>query len=370
MLDNVTIGEALGYELVDGVYHDSNGNEVTGIIGVVCGSNINNVSDRINDVELADIFGYKLVDGIYYDTLVLPVDASVTFNPNSNEKFIITKEKVGYQIDREKLLKDIDIYLNTNKKTLNAQLLKITPKTTKLMIENSTYKIASFSTYYGQSQDSRKYNIRLAVEKLNGCILGASEVLSFNQIVGDRTENNGFLNSKVIENGVYVDGVGGGVCQVSTTLYNASLLSGLEILERHQHSIAPTYIEPSFDAMVSGSYCDLKIKNNSLGFIFIKGECDGFNVTFTIYGQKPKFSYRKVSKIIETYKPDVDDVILDSELLEGEKVYTRLAKDGVKSEGYLLTYNKNDLVSEKRLSVDKYKAVKGEIRVGTRKSNI
>lgn len=311
-----------------------------------------------------------VVDGIYYDTLVLPIDATISFNPNSSDKFTITKEKAGYQIDREKLLKDIDLCLNKNLKTLKVNLIKIQPKISENALRKCTYKVASFSTYYGQSQDSRKHNISLAVEKLNGYVLGSGEVLSFNKIVGDRTEINGFLNSKVIENGVYVDGVGGGVCQVSTTLYNASLLSGLEVLERHQHSIKPLYVEPSFDAMVSGNYCDLKIKNNTSGFIFIKGVCDGENVTFTIYGEKNKLSYKRVSKIIETFKPDANDIIYDSEMAEGERVFTRLAKDGVKSEGYLLTYNENGLVSQKRLSVDNYKAVKGEIRVGTGKTSI
>lgn len=309
-----------------------------------------------------------VVDGIYYDTLIEPCNASVKFNPLSNEMFIIEKEKVGYQIDREKLLSDIDSSLNSNVKTLKVSLNKVMPKITYQTIKNSTYETASFSTYYGDSQPSRKHNIKLAVEKINGCVLGSGETFSFNQVVGDRTEENGFQSSKVIENGVYVDGVGGGVCQVSTTLYNAALLSGLEIIERHQHSVMASYIEPSFDAMVSGNYSDFKFKNNTSGFVFIKGVCDGKNVAFTFYGLKPKYSYKRASKVIETYEPSGYEIIFDETLKAGERVYSRFSKNGVKSEGYLQVYDNKGLIREKRLSVDKYKSVKGEIRVGTGKS--
>lgn len=96
------------------------------------------------------------------------------------------------------------------------------------------------------------HNIALAAEKINGCILADGEEFSFNGRVGARTESNGFLSAPIILEGDFVEGVGGGVCQASTTVYNAALLAGMEITEQHPHSLRVGYVEPSFDAMVSG----------------------------------------------------------------------------------------------------------------------
>lgn len=101
------------------------------------------------------------------------------------------------------------------------------------------------------------------------------EEFSFNAAVGERTEERGYSTAKVIENGKFVEGVGGGVCQVSSTVYNCALLSGLTVTERHRHSLAVSYVEPSFDAMVSYSYADLRFYNDTGKSVFIVADADG-----------------------------------------------------------------------------------------------
>ncbi|HKL94383.1 MAG TPA: VanW family protein, partial [Clostridia bacterium] len=104
---------------------------------------------------------------------------------------------------------------------------------------------ATFSTTYSNSSPNRKHNIKLAASKLN-ITLYPDEIFSFNRIVGERSEARGFLTAHIILDGKFVDGVGGGVCQVSTTLYNCALLSDLEILCAHRHSLPVSYVAPSF----------------------------------------------------------------------------------------------------------------------------
>ena len=121
-------------------------------------------------------------------------------------------------------------------------------------------KLSSYTTYFNQEEKDRSQNIAIAASLIDGIILQAYGEFSFNQTVGRRTAETGFKQAKIIVNGEYVLGVGGGVCQVSTTLYNAALKSGLTVTEFHPHSLRVGYVAPSRDAMVS-SQSDLKLYN-------------------------------------------------------------------------------------------------------------
>src|SRR5699024_1062257 len=105
------------------------------------------------------------------------------------------------------------------------------------------------------------------------------------ETTGPRTKENGYENANIIIDGNYVSGTGGGVCQASTTLYNALLLANMEILSVHHHSLPASYVPLSFDAMVIEGYADLIFKNTSNSPIFIKTICDENNVTVEIYGK-------------------------------------------------------------------------------------
>ncbi len=309
-----------------------------------------------------------VVDGIFYDTAVFPVDATVGFSPNKDSVFSFTSEKLGRGVDKEKLIDDVNLALSKNETSVVASFIELKPTVTVQDLKRYTYKLASFSTYYSVSSNNRKQNIKIATEKINGKILRSGEEFSFNKTVGERTEKNGFLSATVIENGEFLDGVGGGVCQVSTTLYNCALLSGLKTTERHAHSLVPSYIEPSFDAMVSGNVCDLKFINNTNGNVYIKAVADGEKLTFVFFGEKPKFTFERLSNVLETISPPSDEVIEDETLEVGETICVKSSKDGLKSEGYILAKDYSGNISKIKLHTDVYKSVRGQVRVGVDKT--
>ena len=144
--------------------------------------------------------------------------------------------------------------------------------------------MGEYSTSYSSSGSSRKNNIELAAKALNGTKVNAGEKFSFNKTVGIRSAKRGYLPAPVIENGKYVDGVGGGVCQVSTTLYNAALLAGLKVTEYHPHTLAVSYVSPSRDAMVSGTYSDLKFVNTTDCPVYIRVLTGTYYVRCELYG--------------------------------------------------------------------------------------
>lgn len=121
--------------------------------------------------------------------------------------------------------------------------------------------LASFNTIILDSESNRVSNIRLAAQKINGYILKPGETFSFNEVVGKRNYENGYKKSRILVNGKGDEGVGGGICQLSSTLYNAAEKSGLEIIERHSHSGEVSYVPRGRDAAVSYGYKDLKFKN-------------------------------------------------------------------------------------------------------------
>ena len=177
----------------------------------------------------------------------------------------------------------------------------------------------------------------------------SGKTLSFNNIVGARVKERGFLPAKIIEKGEFVEGVGGGVCQVSTTLYNAALLSGLEIEEYHPHSLAVSYVPPSRDAMVSGTYFDLKISNPYPTPVYIRASVTGGSVAFSIYGYDDGTAYSLSSEVTGAIPAPEESCASPEE--------ARAGKDGLTSESYL-TVTRGSYVKTVLLRKDKYAPVK------------
>lgn len=304
-----------------------------------------------------------VVDGIYLDTVKREKDAKIIFNPNNEKVFDIINEENGFELDKEKLINDIDIALNLGEKEVVAKFNVIKPKITKIdLAKESNYRV-SFTTYYGTSTENRKHNIKLASSKINGIILNDGEEFSFNKIVGVRNEENGFLPAKIIYNGDYTEGVGGGVCQVSTTLYNASLLCGLKITEQHPHSLNVGYVEPSFDAMVNSYSSDLRFVNNTGGRLYIRCLADDNRIKVTFYGLKQNEVYERVSVVTEE-TPCLDYLYEEDDSLSiGSQITVRYPKEGIKSEGYLIKYLNGERVSNVKIRKDSYNGTKGLIKI-------
>jgi len=143
---------------------------------------------------------------------------------------------------------------------------------------------SAYFTNYASSSANRKSNLALAASKLDGHLLQPGEVFSYNDRVGPRTESRGWKTAHQFQDGQIVDGIGGGVCQSSSTLYNAVLMGGLKIVERHNHSLPVAYLSPARDASVSYGHLDFKFANNTDGPLYITAAADGKKFHIRLYG--------------------------------------------------------------------------------------
>ena len=209
--------------------------------------------------------------------------------------------------------------------------------------------LSSYTTYFDGGNGARSHNIRLAASEIDGTVLENGEIFSFNGTVGPRSAERGFERANIIENGEFVEGIGGGVCQVSTTLYNAALLAGCKVVEYHPHSLAVSYVPPSRDAMVSGTFFDLKFENATGSTVYINAVTGENFVCFKIYGRDFGIKYDLSSSVtgaIEAPEEFTEDIAL-----------VREGKKGIISEGYL-TVTENGVTREIFLRRDKYSPLK------------
>ena len=219
-------------------------------------------------------------------------------------------------------------------------------------------KMSSYTTYFNEKEWGRCENIRIAASLLDGITVQGYGEFSFNKAVGKRTEEAGFKEAKIIVNGEYAQGVGGGVCQVSTTLYNAALKSGLMVTELHPHSLKVSYVQPSRDAMVSDTsdFCFF----NPYPFpvrltmrFFSGGICAEFSGIGD--GKRRELVSRTLGEI-----PPPEPIVKPRE--EGEEEgYLRFPQKGIKSELYLEEYAGKVLLSRKLLRRDEYRPIRGII---------
>ncbi len=228
---------------------------------------------------------------------------------------------------------------------------------------------AKFYTSYSQSSPERKHNIKLAASKIDKTFLDVNAEFSFNKTVGDRTEENGFQKAKIIINNRFVEGYGGGVCQASTTLYNAVILSGLEVTEYHPHSLPVSYVAPSFDAMVNSGSADLRFINNTKNPIIITAEATESQITICIFGQPMREKYVRQSLVTGEISAPPEEIVFDDnldypDLYEGERKVLSYSKNGLTSEGVLIKYENGKIISSRVIRKDAYNAMRGIIIIG------
>lgn len=256
----------------------------------------------------------------------------------------VTKEQVGQRVDDRYLDCGILNHLAFNKKVevvINQEDAKVCYADN---IKFSNLK-SEFVTYiWGNNQEGRINNIAVALSKFNGKVVKPNEVVSFNRIVGETSEQNGFKKAKIIVNGEYVDDFGGGVCQAATTIYNALLLAGVDVVEANPHSLKVGYVKGSFDAMVATGLSDLVFKNNTNGNLYFYTYCNGKECGVKIFGEENEYEIKRRSE-------DVD--------FSAEK-FPNVA---YKTEGYLEYYKNGEKVKEEKIRRDSYFKVKKKASV-------
>jgi len=264
----------------------------------------------------------------------------------------IVDEVIGYEFDLEKLCEDLK---KSNFPLIHVEVKEAIPKITSKSLKEQgiNEKVASFSTKFSTSNVPRSHNIKLASSIISGTVLSPGEIFSFNNTVGERTKERGYKEAGVYLNGEVAEGLGGGICQVSTTLYNAVLLADLEIVERSNHSLTVPYVPLSRDASVSWNHPDLKFKNNTNHSIYIGTETKGNTITFDLFGTKNNKEVELISTVLSKKSPPIlykEDASLqpDTEIVvENGHV------------GYVSTLIKNiyidgELISSEVVSKDKY----------------
>lgn len=236
------------------------------------------------------------------------------------------------------------------------------PKDIATAVSDGQKLIARFSTYYGDSKPNRKDNVALACRKIDGTVLYPEDEFSFNDIVGARTVENGFKSAYIIKDGEFVEGIGGGVCQVSSTLYNCALLANLTITCVRAHSLPVSYVAPSFDAMVSTT-SDLRFVNTLSSPVTIKMFADGKYLKAKMYGIE-SCAIRRRSQTIETLPFEVE-YRDDATLKLGEEVIDTYGKAGLRSQGFLEYYQNGKLLKTVLIRKDTYFPQKRIVLRGT-----
>lgn len=210
-------------------------------------------------------------------------DAYLTIN---NGTVTMVPSKEGIRIDLEATLQNLKKGIESNQ--FSALDMVYTSKNT-VQVTNDDLKplttiLASYTTYYDSSNESRTHNIEIASNKINGTLIKPGQIFSFNDVVGERTAEAGFDDAPVMIDGKLVPGIGGGICQVSSTLFNTALLSGMTIVERTPHFEPVGYIPAGRDATVAYGYLDFQFKNPYSKPVYVLSIMNGGEITIYIIG--------------------------------------------------------------------------------------
>ncbi len=246
--------------------------------------------------------------------------------------------------------------------------LIITPATKTINdigLEAFPYEIATFTTRFDATNYSRSNNLQIATDKIDGTVLMPGEEFSFNEVVGKRTIEEGYQDAKIYENGRVVDGLAGGICQVSSTLYNAALLSNLEVTERSNHSFTTSYLPAGRDATVVYGVKDLKFVNTRNYPIKIDGGLESGILRFTIYGikEEEELDIRIFATVVDTI-PGRTETKVDYSLAPGQVVIEQSGHAGCRSVTTMKKYLDGELVYDEVISSDTYNQMTTIKRVG------
>lgn len=256
-----------------------------------------------------------------------------------NGEFVYTKSQEGVSIDVDEtvqMLKEAVAASDGTEAqiavTANAKIEQ--PVVTEETAAKCKDKIGTFSTVFNAGNVNRSKNLANAARLISGTVVYPGETFSVHDAISPLTEENGYYEAASYNNGKVEDSLGGGVCQVSTTLYNAVLKAELEIVERSPHSMVVSYVKPSMDAAIAGDYKDFKFKNNTEVPIYIQGGTYSGTIYFNIYGEETRNPNREVrfeSEVTETIQPGADKITYDKTKPESYMTVTQEAHTGYKA---------------------------------------
>ncbi|MCI8556512.1 MAG: hypothetical protein HFI19_01860 [Lachnospiraceae bacterium] len=260
-----------------------------------------------------------------------------------NGTFQIVDGNTGTKLDVEGSIQAIQDYIENDWDKENGRItLPVEtdyPRGSREELSRVKDVLGTFTTSYSTSGPSRSQNVSNGARLINGTVLYPGDTFSTYEVVSPFTTANGYEMAGSYLNGKVVDSLGGGICQVSTTLYNAVLLSELEVVERSNHSMIVTYVDPSADAAIAGTYKDFKFKNDSDAPIYIEGVTANKQITFTIYGEETRPSNRTVKYVSQTLSTTDPGAVIIAD--PGQPIGYRVAESahrGVQAELYKHVY--------------------------------
>lgn len=280
----------------------------------------------------------------------------------------ISSEKPGIMLDREKTKDKIISSISTKSRTAELQVQKIEPEFTKEELKGLK-PAGAFTTNVRHEDTNRFHNIKVATNLINGTILKPNEVFSFNSVANNEKTQKLYKVGTVLVNQAPKKAVGGGICQVSSTLYNAALQSGLKVVERRHHSIPVDDGVPlGRDAAVSRGTEDLKFKNNN-SISVVTGKFVGDRITFKIFSQKPPTGEIIIKTEKEKLKPPPPMITNNPNLPEGEIIRKREARIGFKVVTKRETKAPSGEITKQKVSEDLFPPQGTLIIVGTKETN-
>lgn len=276
---------------------------------------------------------YADVDGI--DLMISPEEAQKAIETENKEEYIF------------------DLKITKAEKTIN-----------DLGTEAFPYLISTFSTKYDASNRNRSTNLQIAAQKINGKVLMPGEEFSFNKVVGKRTVEEGYKDAKIYADGGVVDGLAGGICQISSTLYNSVLLANLQITERRNHSFTTSYLPAGKDATVVWGTTDFRFVNSRSYPIKIEATVNNGIAEFKIHGMQEETEYEvKILPVKTKSIPYTTTYEEDPSVMPGQQKVKQAGHAGYKVTTYKELRQNGVVVSKEVISNDTYNPMRAIIRV-------
>lgn len=289
-----------------------------------------------------------------------PINASVATFDFNTRSFTFNSDSPGSYVDGDDLYAQVISKLESGESyaTLTVEPEILLASVTKAELMNSFKKVSSYTTDT-TSNSNRNTNIKLSAAAINGTTVLPGETFSFNKATGQRTAEKGYLPAAAIAGGQSVDEIGGGVCQTSSTLFNAVARANMEIVERSPHAWPSTYVEKGMDATVNWPNLDFKFKNSSDWPIFIVCYYQSRKVTVEIYGMSLGDGVTIDLESRVTYTSDLPTevkYVLNTDLAPGEEKTTVKARKGYEVDTYKVWYQNGQEVKREKLFKSTYRA--------------
>ena len=305
------------------------------------------------------------IDEIYNKIYKEKKDAYISENPKEIHPEINGVDFAISIKEAKKLLKE-----DKEEYTIPLKITKAEVTMADLGKEAYPYLLGNFSTTYSTNNKNRETNLKLASEKINNTIIYPNEQFSYNKIVGERTISAGYKEAMVYSDGKVVEGIGGGICQLSSTLYNAVIYANLEVTQRHNHRFLTSYVEEGRDATVSWGTLDFCFKNTRNYPIKVVSDVKNGVVNVSIYGTKEEKEYEIVieNKIVELI-PYETKYVEDDKMEEGKQEIKQYGANGARSKAYKIVKSNGNVISKEELSTDIYRPLERIIVKGTKKED-